>query len=240
MCSSCSSKKNILYLQDLESSNSYSVNYEEYKVAVDDILRIEINTGTPELLSSLNPNIIQNNSQNKESLLYEGYQVDSNGDIFYPMIGKLNVNGKTLIEIRKLLYETIIKLELLKDPHIDIKILNSYFSILGEVNNPGKHEYLKNNINILEAISMAGDLTINGERKDIKIIRENLGENKVYSVDLTDSNILNKNFQIFSGDIIIVNPNSSRVKNAGIIGNSGTLLSLLTFILSSIIVISNN
>ena len=156
------------------------------------------------------------------------------------MIGKLNVNGKTLIEIRKLLYETIIKLELLKDPHIDIKILNSYFSILGEVNNPGKHEYLKNNINILEAISMAGDLTINGERKDIKIIRENLGENKVYSVDLTDSNILNKNFQIFSGDIIIVNPNSSRVKNAGIIGNSGTLLSLLTFILSSIIVISNN
>ena len=81
MCSSCSSKKNILYLQDLESSNSYSVNYEEYKVAVDDILRIEINTGTPELLSSLNPNIIQNNFKIKnhcsmrdiKSILMETY-----------------------------------------------------------------------------------------------------------------------------------------------------------------------
>ena len=240
LLSSCSSKKNILYLQNLEPSNSYVANYEEYKISVDDILRIEINSGTPELLSSLNPNMLQNNSQNKESLLFEGYQVDSDGNIFYPMIGKLYVHGMTLIEIRKILYDTIIKLKLLKDPHIDVKIINSYFSILGEVNRPGKYEYLKNNINILEAISMAGDLTINGERKHIKIIRENLGKNKVYSVDLTDSNILNKNFQIFSGDIIIINPNSSRIKNAGIIGNSGTLLSLLTFILSSIIVISNN
>ena len=65
------------------------------------------------------------------------------------MIGKLNVNGKTLIEIRKLLYETIIKLELLKDPHIDIKILNNIFDFR-RVNNPGKHEYLKNNINVLK------------------------------------------------------------------------------------------
>ena len=174
LLSSCSSKKNILYLQNLEPSNSYVANYEEYKISVDDILRIEINSGTPELLSSLNPNMLQNNSQNKESLLFEGYQVDSDGNIFYPMIGKLYVHGMTLIEIRKILYDTIIKLKLLKDPHIDVKIINSYFSILGEVNRPGKYEYLKNNINILEAISMAGDLTINGERKHIKIIRSTL------------------------------------------------------------------
>ena len=95
-------------------------------------------------------------------------------------------------------------------------------------------------MNILEALGMAGDLTITGNRKNIKLIREIDGNKFIYGFDLTDSNILNsQNYQILSRDIIIVNPNSTRIKNAGIIGNSGTLLSLLSFILSSIIVINN-
>ena len=87
---------------------------------------------------------------------------------------------------------------------------------------------------------MAGDLTITGERTNIKLIRDVNNKTKVFNVDLTKSNFINEYFQIFSGDIIIVNPNRSRIKNAGIIGNSGTLLSLLSFILSSIIVITNS
>ena len=88
---------------------------------------------------------------------------------------------------------------------------------------------------------MAGDLTINGKRKDIKIIRDYESVRKIFSVDISKPDILiSDNFQIYPGDIIIVNPNTSRIKNAGIIGNSGTLLSLLSFILSSIIVISRS
>ena len=88
---------------------------------------------------------------------------------------------------------------------------------------------------------MAGDLTINGRRDNVKLIREIGDKRNVFSYDLTSSNILeSENFQIFSGDLIIVSPNSSRIKNAGIIGNSGTLISLLSFILSSIIIISNS
>ena len=95
-------------------------------------------------------------------------------------------------------------------------------------------------MNLLEAIGIAGDLTINGKRDDINIIREKNGKLKTFKIDITSTNFIsNKNFQVISGDIIIVNPNSTRIKNAGIIGNSGTLLSLLSFILSSIIVISN-
>jgi len=105
---------------------------------------------------------------------------------------------------------------------------------------PGRYDYLKNNLNLLEAIGMAGDLTITGNRNDIKLIRRINGEEIISSVDLRSNILLNdKNFQILSGDIIIVNPNSTRVKNAGIIGNSGTLLSLLSFILSTIIVTNN-
>ena len=95
-------------------------------------------------------------------------------------------------------------------------------------------------INIFEAIGMAGDLTINGIRTDIKIIRKINDTNKVYSFDLTDDEILSSDlFQVLNNDIIIVNPNTSRIKNAGIIGNAGNLLSLLSFLLSTIIVINN-
>ena len=95
-------------------------------------------------------------------------------------------------------------------------------------------------MNILEALALAGDLKINGERRNIKLIRDVNNRNVIYSVDLTKKDLfIDKSFQIYSGDIIIVNPNTNRIKNAGIIGNSGTLLSLLSFILSSIIVISN-
>ena len=120
------------------------------------------------------------------------------------------------------------------------EVINSYFTILGEVNRPGRYDFIKNNMDIIQAIAMAGDLTINGQRKNIKIIR-NYGDKKsVSTIDLTKSDFFTStNFQIFSGDIIIVDPNSTRVKNAGIIGNSGTLLSLLSFLLSSFIVMNN-
>ena len=97
-------------------------------------------------------------------------------------------------------------------------------------------------MDILQAIGIAGDLTINGKRDDIKVLRRMPDNNiKVSSIDITNSNFIrSESFQIFSGDVIVINPNNSRVKNAGIIGNSGTLLSLLSFILSSIIVISNS
>ena len=127
------------------------------------------------------------------------------------------------------------------NPKIDIKLVNSYFTILGEVKNPGRYDFLQNNLNIIEAVGLAGDLTINGKRNDIRLIRDYHGEKKVFTVDFTNTEFISSdNFQVFSGDIIIINPNTTRVKNAGIIGNSGTLLSLLSFILTSIIVISNN
>ena len=95
-------------------------------------------------------------------------------------------------------------------------------------------------MDILEALGMAGDLTINGKRDDIRIISNYNGKISVNSVDLTSTKLLeSESFQIFPGDVIIVNANNARVKNAGIIGNFGNLLSVMSFILSSIILISN-
>ena len=166
--------------------------------------------------------------------------MSKNGEINFPSIGVIKVTGLTIKKLRKLINDKLKNEGILLDPYVDVKILNSFFTILGEVNRPGRYDFLENNLNIFEALGMAGDLTINGKRSGIKIIRNSDGANKISEFSLTDYDILKSEFfQIYSGDIIIVSPNTTRVKNAGIIGNSGTLLSLLSFILSSIIVIQS-
>ena len=241
LISSCSSKKNIIYLQDLSQNDNFNVVFNSYRLKIDDVLKIDISSDLAEPLSVLNRNS-QNFSSNNtlQSFLYNGYQIDTDGYINYPSLGKIYAKGKTLEEFTKIIENKIIINEILLEPTVDIKILNTHFTILGEVKSPGRYEYLKNNINLLEAIGMAGDLTINGKRNDIKIIRNISDDGRVIEIDLTKTNFIEKEgFQIVSGDIIIVSPNFSKVKNAGIIGNSGTLISLLSFILSSIIVINN-
>ena len=240
---SCASKKDIIYIQDSDNLQNFSASFTDYKIKVDDILKIKISVDNPEAAlifsSSLNTNI----SQTVDSQKYEGYKVDNDGKINYPVIGELLVVNKTVNQVEKEFYDSITESGILIDLSVDIKIINKSFVILGEVNNPGKYEFLKNNMNILEAIGIAGDLTINGRRDNIRIIRDldNFGKKRtIETIDLTSSNFLQQNFQLFPGDIVIVSPNNNRVKNAGIIGNSGTLLSLLSFILSSIILITNS
>ena len=241
LVTSCSSKKKILYLQDHDSFLTDSFDYKEYKLKVDDILKIDISSEVPEAAIPLNRFAMNGNfSLNKETLSFYGFQVDSNGDINYPSLGLINVVGLTINEFRDKLYNKITEIGILTNPNIDIKLLNANVTVLGEVNKPGTYSYNKNNMNFFEAIGLAGDLTINGKRDDIKLIREQNGKKNIYSINLNRTGSLTQEtYQIISGDIIIVNPNTTRVKNAGIIGNSGTLLSLLSFILSSIIVINN-
>ena len=236
---SCSSKKNVLYLQDIEDSsydNKYA--YSDALIKVDDILKIDISSPIPESVLQFNRSKASVSSVEVEKLY--GYTVSNEGTITFPVIGEIFLEGYTISEAKKLIYKELGERQLLNNHVVQIKILNSDVTILGEVKNPGKYTFLENNLNILNALGMAGDLNITADRKDIKIIRENGNKKLIASIDLTNSSYLNSDFyQIQSGDIIIVNPNYTRVKNAGIIGNSGTLISLLSFILTSIILINN-
>ncbi len=218
----------------------YNNIYSNHTINVDDILKVDVTSIEPLLTQQFNTNNSTNSISNKESMLYNGYLVNSEGYINFPVIGKIMVIGKTLDECRTAIKSKIEDTGILINPTVDVKLLNAHFTVLGEVNRPGRYEYLKNNMNIFTALGIAGDLTINGKRKEIKIIRDQNGKKSISEIDITNTDFLKTNYQIFSGDIIIVKPNNNRVKNAGIIGNSGTLLSLLSFVLSSIIVISNN
>ena len=235
---SCSTKKNIIYLQGSEEMFN-KIEYAENRIRVDDILKITLNSEFQETIIEFRSSDAISSS--KDVYLLNGYQVNSEGYISFPKLGNIYVLGKTITQLKNELTSMLTDGGYFNDIHLDIKILNSYFTILGEVNRPGKYDFLENNINIFEAIGIGGDLTINGKRNDIKIIR-NIGDNTtVKTIDLTKDSIFdNTYYQIFPGDIIIVNPNTTRIKNAGIIGNSGTLISLLSFLISSFIVLGNN
>ena len=239
--SSCSSGKDIFYIQDFEELNEFSYDYSDYLLKSDDILKIDVKSEEPLLAKIFNPTTANTQlSNNKETLIYEGYIIDSDGYIVFPQMGKIKVSNLTLNQVRDKIYDYITENKILTNPFIDVKLLNARFTIIGEVNKPGRYDFINNNLNLLEAIGIAGDLTINGKRNDVSVIRNNGSENKIYKINLTNSDFLKSDvFQINSGDIIIVNPNTSRVKNAGIIGNSGTLLSLLSFLLSTIILTTN-
>ncbi len=240
--SSCSSKKNLIYLQDINDSGAYNYNYEHYKLKIDDILKIDIGVVNPDMTSFLQNNSISslNVSSTLESQTLSGYKVDKDGNIFIPFLGQINVINLSLLDLKRQITSDLKSKGIINEPLVNIKLLNGHFTILGEVNMPGTYNYTDNDLNIFEAIGMAGDLTINGVRKKIKIIRKNNDKNEILTLDITTSKTFESAaFQIYSGDIIIINPNTNRIKNAGIIGNSGTLLSLLSFILSSIIVASN-
>jgi len=229
-----------MYIQDIEKIEQILPEYDEYKIQSGDILKISIlteNAATQRLLANTERNSV---SQDRESLIFDGFVVDKMGYIEYPSLGKLKVSGLNILTSQKLIKEKLDSLQILNNSTVSIKILNWNVTILGEVNSPGKYYFNDPNLNILQAIGMAGDLTINGKRDDIKILRFSDESRDVISIDLTKSSFLNSsNFKVASDDIIIVHPNLNRVKSAGIIGNSGTLLTLLSFILSSIIVISN-
>ena len=126
------------------------------------------------------------------------------------------VKGLTVIEVSEKIQNLLKNQDVIRNATVDVKILNAYFTVIGEVNKPGRFGF-RNNMDILQALGMAGDLTING-KEDIKIISKGDGKLNISSVDLTTSKSLtSERFQIFPGDVIIVNANNARVKNAGVV-----------------------
>ena len=166
LISSCSSSKKILYVQDIKINSEFDSNYEEYLINVDDILKIEINPDQIEVTKAFNSNVTNSNISSKDDILFNGYKVDLDGNISFPSIGLIRVEGKSITQIRDEIYNFLIDNGFFTKPHVDVKLVNAHFSILGEVNKPGKYEFLKNNLNILEAIAISGDLTITAKRND--------------------------------------------------------------------------
>ena len=149
-----------------------------------------------------------------------------------------SVAGKTTQNLENYLKEILQSGGHLIKPNVIVRLLNSKVTILGEVRSPGTYNFTENNISLLQALGLAGDLTIDGNRKDILLIRESDGQRTTTKLDLTSSSFLISSYQyIQPNDVIIVNPNLKKVTSAGLIGNISTFLSIASILLSTIILI---
>jgi len=174
---SCASKKNIHYLQDIGEYNADldSIN-NDIRVQKNDLLQIIISS--TDQVSAQPFNIVaQGSSGTRQS--YEPYLVNSEGKIDIPILGSITVLGKTKIEIINELKEELKKY--IKSPAVTLRITNFSISVIGEVESPGFYRVENERINILQAISLAGDMTIFGKRKEVTVVREDLDGKKLYA-----------------------------------------------------------
>jgi polysaccharide export outer membrane protein len=235
---SCASKKKVVYLQDIDQTKSYdSSTLYEPKLQPDDLLSIIVSAENPELSVPFNLPQIQGNYEiNNNQNGIKTYLVDNFGYIEFPVIGKLKLGGLTRTEATAKLVNAVG--EYIKNPIINLRILNFKVSILGEVLKPSSFTLSSERITLLEAISMAGDLTIYGKRNNILIIREAEGKKTYNRVDITKSDFLNSPFYYLAqNDIVVVEPNKTRV-NASVVGpNVTATISAISVLVTLIVVL---
>ena len=242
LLSACSSKRNITYLNGVNEYANTDISKQKtpYIIQADDVLRIEIHSMVPE--ASIVYNRIPQNTNtsiNLNLLQLEGYLVSSDYSINFPVLGTLDVKGSTL-ELEKKITKLLLEGGHLVSPTVSVRLLNSKFTVLGEVNKAGTYTFLEKNLTLLQALGYAGDLTIDGERKDITLIREINGIRSAEQLDITSKDILdNSAYYIRNNDVIIVNPNYNRIKSAGFIGSPQSIASISSLLLSITLLIIN-
>jgi polysaccharide export outer membrane protein len=175
-----------------------------------------------------------NNINNNDVLT--SYLIDQDGNIDLAGIGKIKLAGLTRIEAEAKIKELLEKQ--LVNPNVNLRVINFKVSVIGEVEHPGSVKVVGDRITILEALSMAGDMTIYGKRKEVVVIREDEGVRSINTVDITDSNIVNSPFYYLNhNDVVYVKPNKTKV-NSSVIGPNLTVAISAVSLLVTIIALS--
>jgi len=211
---SCGSRRNVIYFQGSQSQHDFSKELSEHEV------RIVNNDNLLILVSSKNPqaaemfNVIRfDRAMQPQILQWQGYLVDQNGNINFPLIGEIHLSGLTKAEAIALLQEKI--LTYINDPVVNIRFMNYKVSVIGEVNKPGNYTVDDEKITIVQSLALAGDMTIYGNRRNIIVSREIDGRQKFFKVDITTPDIFNSPvYYLQQNDIVYVEPNKARVRSS--------------------------
>ena len=235
----CTSTKNIIYLQDVVPLKQQEIE-QKYEVIIhgDDLLAIMVNSRDPELALPFNMPMVSyqlgSNTGGQQRVL--GYLVDTNGNIDFPILGEIHVEGLTRMQLTELIKNKLIEGDLIKDPIVTVQFLNFKISVMGEVGRPGSFTISGDRITLLEALSMAGDLTIYGRRDRVGVIRENNGKRTILFHDLRSADIFNSPcYYLQQNDIVYVEPNKAKSGQSSINQNNSigvwvSVISLLTTI----------
>ena len=241
---SCNTSKNILYLQDAQIQTPKKVVAgSNITIQAKDMISIIVSSKDQELAALFNLTRYQSmvgpagsTTQRGE---ISGYTVDTEGYIDFPVIGRLKVLDLSRHQVANLIKDTLIKSNLIKDPVVTVDFMNLYISVMGEVKNPGRYKIERDQITLLDAISMAGDLTIFGKRDGITVIRETNGERIIYKVDIRTAELFDSPvYYLKQNDIIYVEPNKIRAGQSTINENDLKSVSLWISVASLISTVS--
>ncbi|MEE2700038.1 MAG: polysaccharide biosynthesis/export family protein [Bacteroidota bacterium] len=207
--SSCITNKELEYFRTKANDELvYTRNY-DYRLQVNDLLSVQISSVTEDKYDFFNKEQTSNSQLMVSNPYLYGYLIEKDSTLELPMIGRLPAVGKTLQELESAIQEMAVVY--FKDPIVKVNILNFEVSILGEVNIPSRYKIIHPNLNILDAIAKAGDITEFGNRKKVKVIRLTDKEPRVFYLDLRDKNAAaNTDFFLQPNDIVHVAPTNKR------------------------------
>lgn len=232
---SCASKDDVVYFNGLNSSDN-SIGLDSYTPTyhIEDELIIIVNAMDSEAARPFNKiavsvtNDIQE-ARGRERL--QTYRIDSEGNIDFPVIGKIKLAGLNREQAIILLQEKLI--DYIKNPIVDIETVNYKITVLGEVNRPGTYTATNERITIIEALAMAGDLTIYGERENVLVIQDYDGKKTYTRVNLKSNELFDSPvYYLSQNDVIYVEPNKTRARNSSIGAGTSVLLSSLGLLIS--------
>lgn len=227
---SCSTPKEISYFQDLQPGvTELTITVPvEIKVRPKDKLSILINAQDQKLTNMFNLPIVsqqigqESTGSSGTSRGVSGYTVDTDGYIYFPVLGKIKVEGMTREQIAEYLTGQLKEQELIKDPVVTVEFMNLGVSVLGEVNRPGRISINRDNLTILDALSEAGDLTIFGKREKVLVLRQENGKQRVYGINLCSADQLYTSpvYYLQQNDVVYVEPNDTKSRQSTVNGNT--------------------
>lgn len=236
---SCASKSKMVYLINNQESTSESV-FKEVLIEPDDILQIVVTSDNPEVSEpfniprfSLSTNAVSGSTNNNNLLLT--YLVDANGYVQMPKIGNVKVSGLTRTQAIEHL--TNILTDYIKNPMVSLRIANFKYAVLGEVSKPGTFTIESERVTIFDAIANAGDLTVYGERQNIKIVREIEGKKEIAIVNITDTDIINSPYYYLKqNDVVYVEPNQIKLNSSKFGPSVSITISIISLAVSAILI----
>ena len=241
LLAACQSYKKVRYLQDVEAVNQATQQETLYdaKIMPKDLLTIVVSCTSPELAAPFNLTIA---SPSNLSIQYtttqpvlQQYLVDNEGKISFPVLGALTVGGLTKKQAEQLIVDKL-KPYMKENPIVTVRMVNYKISVIGEVARPGTFTISNEKVNLLEALAMAGDMTVYGLRDNVKLIREDAnGKQQIVTLDLNNAEtILSPYYWLQQNDIVYITPNKAKARNSDV-GNSTSLWFSATSILVSVV-----
>jgi polysaccharide export outer membrane protein len=243
LASSCATNKKIIYFQDIQNIKQAELDnaasFKEPLIQPDDNLSINIFTLNQQTGSIINQAaatpILGGNANSALSQQVTGFVVDKNGDVELALAGKIKVAGLTTYEAREVIRAKVVKYY--NEPNVQLRFANFKVSVVGEVNAPSTYNMPNEKVTVMDAISLAGDLTIYGRRDNVLIVRDSNGKKEYAHLDLNSSTIFNSPFfYLRQNDLIYIEPNKARVSanNAAQVQTIGIITSILSVLILAV------